>query len=643
MAIARDTAPITEDDATIEAILSDGHLPALLPALAIATGDMSFLRDDLKPTLASPPPPQGGLTPAQQAEARALAMGAIRTLRERGGEPLPVDAARDEPRIRAALEWMTGSSPQDAQAYLPLVLEELAITEEDPRAPQWQKPADRDFIVAVIGSGMSGILAGVRLGQAGVPYVILEKNADVGGTWLENTYPGARVDVSNAFYSYSFAQRVDWPKHYSTGQILLDYFRDCAIEFGVHPNIRFNTEVQSTTWDDQRQLWVLQLNTPDGPQTLEVQAVITAVGQLNRPKIPEIAGLESFAGPRFHSAQWQHAVDLANKRVAVIGTGASAAQFVPAIAHEVAELTVFQRTPNWLGNVPHYHDDVPDEQQWLFRHIPHYIHWYRLWLFWATVEGLLPAVRVDDAWEPQHRSVSPRNDQLRMLMSNYLEREFEGYPELLEKCIPQYPPGSKRILLDNGSWPRALKRDNVNLITEPIERITHTGVVTTDGTEHPADVLIYGTGFHASKFLMPIEITGRDGVSLHERWNGDARAYMGITVPGFPNFFMLYGPNTNIVVNGSIIYFSECEVHYVMESLRALLEGPYTSMECTPEAHDTYNDFIDAGNAKMAWGVSTVNSWYKNETGRVAQNWPYGLLEYWQQTRKPDREAYVWR
>jgi 4-hydroxyacetophenone monooxygenase len=639
MAIALSTTPINDDDTTIEAMLPDGHLPALLAALAITTGDMSLLRDDLKPIMASAPPPQGGLSRPQQEVARGLAMNAIRVLRARGeANAVPLDEAH----ISQVIEWMTGSTAATAKEYLPLVMEELAIADGDPRAPKWRKDPAVDFKVAVIGSGMSGILAGVRLGQAGVPYVILEKNPDVGGTWFENTYPGARVDVSNAFYSYSFAQRVDWPKHYSTQQILLDYFRDCAVEFGVHDHIRFSTEVVSARYDEPRALWVMHLRTPDGDETIEVQAVISAVGQLNRPKLPDIEGRDTFAGPSFHSGHWDHEVALDGKRVAVIGTGASAAQFVPSIAPKVDHLTIFQRTANWLGNVPQYHDDVPDGQQWLFRHIPHYVHWYRFWLFWATVEGLLPAVRVDETWEPQDRSVSPRNDQLRALLTGYLEREFEGYPELLEKVIPDYPPGSKRILLDNGSWAAALKRNNVDLVDTPIERVTPSGVVTTDGQEYPADVIIYGTGFNASKFLMPMEIVGRDGVQLHERWNGDARAYMGITVPGFPNFFMLYGPNTNIVVNGSIIYFSECEVHYVMECLHALNDGPARSMECRADVHDEYNVWIDAANLKMAWGVSTVNSWYKNETGRVAQNWPFSLLDYWKMTRQPDREAYIW-
>jgi 4-hydroxyacetophenone monooxygenase len=534
---------------------------------------------------------------------------------------------------------MTGSAA--SEDYIPLLVEELAPEGDDPRAPDWHKDPAIPFKVAIIGAGMSGILAGIRLKQADVPFVILEKNHDVGGTWLENTYPGARVDVSNAFYSYSFAQKTDWPTHFSTQDVLLDYFRDCADEFGVREQIRFDTEVESATWDEARQCWDLRLKTRDGAETLEVQAVISAVGQLNRPKMPDIPGINTFEGPSFHSARWNHDVDLRGKRVAVVGTGASAAQFIPMIAEQVEQLTIFQRTPNWFVPVPQYHDAVPEGLTWLFRHVPDYAHWYRFWLFWNTTDGLLPAAKVDAQWEHRDRSVSQANDDLRALFTGYMTMEFADRPDLLEKVLPKYPPASKRIILDNGIWARTLKRDNVELLTDRIREITPRGVVTEDGTEHRADVLIFGTGFQASKFLTPMRIVGKGGVDLNEQWDGDARAYMGITVPNFPNFFMLYGPNTNIVVNGSIIYFSECEVRYVMGCLRLLLANGKRAMDCRRDVHDAYNERIDAANREMVWGVATVNSWYRNEKGRSAQNWPFNLIEYWKQTKEPNPDDYV--
>jgi 4-hydroxyacetophenone monooxygenase len=272
--------------------------------------------------------------------------------------------------------------------------------------------------------------------------------------------------------------------------------------------------------------------------------------------------------------------------------------------------------------------------------VPHYVHWYRFWFFWTTGDGLLPAARVDDAWTHPERSVSEMNDGVRMLLTGYLQSQFMDRPDLMAKVVPSYPPAAKRMVLDNGAWAGALKRENVNLITQPIEAITASGVKTTDGEERPADVLIYGTGFEASHFLTPMKVTGRKGIDINEHWDGDARAYMGITIPNFPNFYMLYGPNTNIVVNGSIIYFSECEVRYVMGCLRLLAEDGYKAMDCRREVHDAYNERIDKGNKAMAWGASSVNSWYKNEKGRITQNWPFDLITFWRQTLEPDPADY---
>ncbi|NJD66976.1 MAG: NAD(P)/FAD-dependent oxidoreductase [Chloroflexi bacterium] len=637
MALTRTTEPITAADAAIRAALAAAFLPALLPALAQATGDFTILRAELRPPGIAPGVPQGGMSPQQQEAAREIAFEALKQLRIEGETRTPAPL---EDAIKRITAWMTGSQASDD--YLPLLLEELGPEGEDPRAPQWRKDPNVPFTVAIIGAGMSGILAGIRLKQAGVPFVILEKNHDVGGTWLENTYPGARVDVSNAFYSYSFAQKTDWPKHYSTQDVLLDYFRDVAGEYGIREHVRFNTEVLEAAFDEASGSWRLQVRGANGAEeTVEVQGVISAVGQLNRPKMPEIKGMETFRGPSFHSARWDHSVDLKGKRVVVIGTGASAAQFIPSIAPEVADLTVFQRTPPWLVPVPQYHDEVPGGLQWLFRHVPHYVHWYRFWLFWNTTDGMLAAATVDESWEPKTLAVSEANDQLRMLLTGYMQMQFGDRPDLLEKVLPKYPPAAKRLVLDNGIWAATLKRDNVRLVTDGIREVTAAGVVAADGTEYPADVIIYGTGFQASKFLTPMRVKGRGGADLHAQWNGDARAYMGITVPNFPNLFLLYGPNTNIVVNGSIIYFSECEVQYVLGCIKLLLDEGKRALDCKPEVHDAYNERIDRANLLRVWGVSDVNSWYKNDKGRVAQNWPFNLIEYWKQTKEPDPADYV--
>jgi 4-hydroxyacetophenone monooxygenase len=630
--------PIDDDDATIRAALVATNRIPMLAAVAQVTGELDILRDDLRPDLGIPFDKTYGLSEAQHAEILDLATAALARFRDRGSIPAPLP---EGPALHRIMEYLAGGPVADT--YVPLLTEELALGGADLRAPRWHKDEvapDRPFSVGIIGAGMSGILVAHRLAQAGVPCTLYEKNAEVGGTWFENAYPGCRVDIANHFYSYACAQTSDWPSFYSTQAVLLDYFRTCADEFGVRERIRFGTEVAEAVWDDDRCVWTLLLRTSEGSRTVEHQAVVSAVGQLNRPKLPDIAGIGDFAGPWFHSARWDDEVDMAHRRVAVVGTGASAAQFIPHLADRAAHLTVFQRTPPWLFPVEDYMDDLPDGVRWLLRHLPEYARWDRLWVFWRTHEGLLPFATADPDWEHPDRSVSAANDLVREAVTEYFTASFPD-PALLDKALPRYPPISKRVVLDNGLYVSTLNRPDVELVTEPIERVTPAGIVTADGRERSFDVIVYGTGFAASEFLTPMAVSGAGGADLHERWDGDARAYLGVVVPGFPNLFLMYGPNTNIVINGSIIYFSECEAHYIVESVRMLLERGAGAMDCRVEVHDAYNRRIDEGNQRMAWGVAGVNTWYRNAHGRISQNWPFPLVGFWQQTREPDPDDYV--
>ncbi len=633
--------PFTASDAEIRAALASVPAPPLLAAVAQITGDLTLLRPELRPDPTRFLEPSAGYTLEQLDEARDLAAAALIVFRDRGCIPAPAPTGA---ALRTLIEWIAGSAVPDD--LLPLLEEELALDGADLRAPAWTKAdvaPDTPFTVAIIGAGMSGIVVARRLDQAGVPFVILEKNPDVGGTWLENDYPGCRVDIPNDFYSYSFAQTPDWPEFYSSQPVLLDYFRSCVDQFGLRDRIRFETEVVDTVFDDEQQVWRVRTRSADGTESVEVfQAVVSAVGQLNRPQMPNLPGIDDFTGPWFHSARWDHSVDLAGKRVAVIGTGASAAQFIPHVAEAAADTTVFLRTPPWMLPVDNYQSTVPDGLRWLTEHVPQYTHWDRLWLFARTNEGLLPMAAVDPTWPDMSRSVGPLNDFLREMLTLGLRMHVTD-DTVLGQLLPTYPPTAKRVVLDDGSFPRALQRDDVTVCTDRIDAITEHGIRTADGVDHEFDVIVYGTGFQASKFLTPMAVRGVAGVDLHERWGGDARAYLGIVVPEFPDLFMMYGPNTNIVINGSIIYFSECETRFIVESIRMLLERGARSMDCRADVHDAYNERIDAGNLQMAWGVSNVNSWYKNEHGRVAQNWPFNLYDYWQQTAAPNPEDFVLR
>ena len=632
---------MADTDLELDAALGDAHLPALIAALVHMTGDPSWLRPEWAPVYTPLSRGETGLSPQVEADIRVRAKVAIQKYVAAGSPRMP---SPDTPTLRRMMDFVGGESIPEG--YADFTIDELAISGVSSKDPQFEQPqlvaAARRLRVLVIGAGMSGLLTGIRLSQAGIPFEIVESNPDVGGTWLVNTYPGCRVDNSNHMYSYSFEPNHGWPQHFSPQPELLKYFRGVAAKYDLKKHIRFDTRVEGLAWDEARSVWRVELKGKDGKtDSVEANAVITAVGQLNTPRIPTLEGIGTFEGPAFHSAEWRHDVDLTGKRVAVIGTGASAYQFVPEIAPKVASLKVFQRTPPWGLPVPHYHEDVPAGMKWLLEHIPFYAKWYRFWLFWTTTEGFLPMVKADEGWNGPTTAVGAENLGLREMAAAALAAQVEDRPDLLPNVVPTYPVGGKRAVLDNGVWLGALKRPNVELITGAIARVTPKGVVTADGVEHEVDVLIYGTGFTASKFLSGLKVTGRDGRDLHDAWAGDARAYLGVTTPGFPNFFMIYGPNTNIVVNGSIIFFSECAVRYIIGCLRLLAETGAPAIEVKRDIHDAFNVRVDQANKGWAWGSPNVTSWYKNEFGRVSQNWPFGLIDYWRATLAPNPEDFV--
>jgi 4-hydroxyacetophenone monooxygenase len=622
------------DDTALEAALDDADLPALIAALAEHLGDLSLLRDELHIDAGAVKVGGTGWTADQEEIGRRLALDALRTIRDRQPEPVP---RPDQAGRLRMLEWIAAEQLSPDMATL--LSEELGL-DGDLRGPTWQISGESAPAVAVIGAGMSGILAAHRLSQAGVEVTVLEKNSDVGGTWFENVYPGCRVDVPNHVYAYSNAQKADWPFYHSPQSELLDYFRECAVDWGIRDLIRFDTEVESLAWDETANEWLVIVQDSTGESQLRVNAVVSAVGQLNHPKLPDIAGRERFKGRSFHTARWPADIDLEGQRIAVIGTGASAMQAIPEIAPAADHTTVFQRTPAWLIPRPMYHDPLPEGLLRLFDLVPSYSHWFRLRRFWEIHHGSVDAMRRDPDWTgPLERSVSASSEFMREVFASYIEGQFAERPDLLEQVMPQYPVGAKRAILDNGIWAETLMGDDVELITESIDEITETGV-RAGGRHHEADVVIYSTGFTASSFLTPMSVKGRGGVDLHETWGNDARAYLGLTVPGFPNFFCLYGPNTNIVFNGSIIYFSECGVRYITEAIHQMDRDGLAAMDLRSDVHQRQLEKVDAANAEMAWGLSSVSSWYKSPNGRVAQNWPFPLVDYWQLTLTPDPDDY---
>ncbi|HVZ69616.1 MAG TPA: NAD(P)/FAD-dependent oxidoreductase [Rhizomicrobium sp.] len=629
------------DLSNIDLALDQAHYPALLVALSHITGNTDQLTERYKPVYDFFSDSRvGGLPEEKQAEIKALAKKIITDYFAGGKKPGPQLSAAD---LRKMMDFVVGAPIPEH--YVPFLTEELGMS-GDAKLPQWTSPklksAAQKMHVLIVGAGMSGILSGIRLQQAGVSFEIIEKNADVGGTWFENTYPGCRVDNPNHMYSFSFEPNHDWPYHFSTQDVLLDYFRRTADKYNLRKHIRFETQVVEARFDEAAAQWHVRIRDKNGrEETRLADAVISAVGQLNQPRFPDIKGVGTFKGPAFHSAQWRHDVDLKGKRVLVIGTGASAFQFVPEIAPHVSSMKVFQRTPPWMGPTPDYHEKVGEGKKWLLEHVPFYGKWYRFWLFWMLTDGVYEFVKSDPAYNGPPGAVSANNAMLREMLCEAIKMQAGNAPDLLDKIIPAYPYGGKRPLRDNGVWVQALKRPNVELVTDPIEEINANGVKTKSGKQYDADVLIYGTGFHASDFLRTFKVYGRGGEELHQHWHGDARAYLGMTVPGFPNFFIIYGPNTNIVVNGSIIFFSECSVRYIVGSLKMLAETGHATMEVKPQVHDAFNEKVDAANKLMAWGAPQVTSWYKNATGRVSQNWPFPLVDYWKATLQPNPNDFI--
>ncbi len=631
---------IRDDDDTIREALEYANAPVTLAALVHLTGDVELLRGDIRVDNSRARDLQRGIGKKQQAIIRARALQVLTEYRDRGC-PAPPPLAPET--LREILRFITGQElDEDCIRFL---MEESEFETDDAYGVGGFDaiPADvrRRFHVVVVGAGMSGLLAGYRLRQAGLSFTIVERSGDVGGTWHDNVYPGCRIDNPSHVYEYSFA-RHDWPQYYCTQPVLHSYFERCASDFGLRPHILFEHEVVGADFDEAEGAWSVTVRDRGGRTTaLKANALICATGQLNQPRLPDLDGVGAFEGPAFHSARWDPTLDLSEKRVAVIGTGASAMQFVPEVARQAREVIVFQRTPPWIYPNPDYRASVPAGEHWLINHVPYYARWYHFLLFWLDGEGLYASVTKDPAWQHQERSVSAANEAVRKFMIRSIRRELDGDKDLIAASIPKHPPCGKRLLVDDGTWYRTLRRDNVQLITEKIDQVTAHGVRTADGVEHRADALVYATGFHASRFLWPMRIRGRDGCDLRRHWGDDPRAYLGIVVPGYPNLFCLYGPNTNIVITGSTIFFSECAMHYVMGCIRMLFENGHRNLECRKDVHDAYNVIIDEGNLQVAWGAPNVRSWYKNKAGRVTQNWPFKLLEYWSRTRTPNREHFL--
>lgn len=533
-----------------------------------------------------------------------------------------------------------GAGEPVADEFIPLLLDQIGFEKPAPRSARpGRVPPPADFHVVVIGAGLSGICAGVKLGEAGYAYTIFEKNENAGGTWWENVYPGVGVDTPSHFYSFSFAQSPDWNQYHPRGADMRDYFLSVFDRFGLRDHTEFGTRVLACEWDEAKQRWQVRVQRGDEPvRVVEADAVLLAHGIVNRPSIPKLPGLERFRGPVMHTTRWDPSIPIAGKRIAQIGTGASGAQLAVAIAPEAERLVVFQRSRHWLLNNPSAGQPVPEGVKWALRHIPTYAEWHRFRAYWFAADGLFQNVLRDPAWPHQDRSVSAHNDAMREFTLAYYREKLADRPDLLEKLVPDMPIFCKRIVMDTG-YLDTLKRPNVELETDPIDHVTETSIVTKSGREHPVDVIALATGFEIAKMLGPLRVIGRGGRDLGAEWGEEEpRAYIGCQVPGYPNFFMTGGPNSapNHAAGQNIV--SERQVHYMIECLDHARAHGKKTIEPTQAAFEAFNRQIDERMPQMIWSHPKAKSYYRNSRGRVYLSWPYRLVDYWNVTRGPRPE-----
>ena len=638
--------PGSDDD--LRNALLDVNLPNLLMVLVQLSGDERWLaaRYAPKPIVT----PEGSMFPDDSGDypadvAQEIRDGAFTVLRRvRDGEL----AVPPPPSLDRFTQLLTFSVAEPVPSdYAAMLLEETGMVDRDAQwrgvvneARRKRPTALEQFSVVIIGAGMSGLGMAAKLKDAGIAFTVLEKNEAVGGTWFENSYPDCGVDTPNHFYSYSFERNPNWSGYFSKRDELHAYFERCADDFGVRDRIRLGVEVSTAMYDDASHTWIVRFTGKDGVEhALHANAVVSAVGQLNRPSMPDIEGLGDFAGPMFHSARWRADVDLSGKRVAVIGTGCSAVQFLPKTAAKAGHVDVFQRTPHWVSPARDYYRPVEEGLKWALNHVPYYAEWHRARMIFSFADRTWPVVNLDPAWGNPERSMNQASEDMRGALTAYLQSELGNKAHLHEKCVPDYPVWGKRLIVDN-NWYRTLARDNVDLVTTGIRRVTAKGVETVDGTLHEADVLILGTGFRSNLFLWPMDVTGRGGASLAKQWGDCPEAFKGITVPNFPNLFCLYGPNTNIVHGGSIIYQVECQIHYAMQCVAAMLNQGITALEVKAGVNAQYNEDVQRRSRQLAWGHPGVQSWYKNSAGRVVNNSPFSLHGYWEVTHDLDLADY---
>tara|TARA_R110002020_G_scaffold424896_3_gene634254 strand:- start:11559 stop:13487 length:1929 start_codon:yes stop_codon:yes gene_type:complete len=615
--------------------IAAGNIPTLLCVLHQLTGEARWLEAPYLPSRSRglDDNDDGGFPLEIQQEIRAAAQDAI--LAWLDGRPIALPAPSNETLINMLSVSMNEPVPDD---YGEIIAAELDLAEHR-KTPKVQFANGMKALV--IGAGVSGICAGINLDKMGLDFEIVEKNDDYGGTWWENRYPGAGVDTPNHIYSFSF-QPNDWSQYFALQRELLAYFKSVADQHSLHRNTRFGTRVVDASWHESAQKWIVRMIGPDGQETTrDYDFVLSAVGVLNIPQVPDVPGADSFPGPAFHTARWPEDLDITGKHVAVIGNGASGMQVVPAIADKVSQLTIFARSKQWAAPFPQFRKKVPEAVRYLLMSIPLYQQWFRIRQFWIFNDRIHASLQKDPDWPDRDKSLNAVNDAHRRAFTQYVTDELGDRQDLLDHVLPDYPPYGKRILLDNG-WYRTLRRPNVALVPSRLAQIDGEGLVAQDGTRHKADVIVYATGFKAAEMQSSYTIHGREGQLLSDVWETDnPRAYIGATVPGFPNFFCILGPNVGLGHGGSMIKAIELQTSYILSVLARMAEQKAATVEVRQDVFESYNSSIDEAHNRMVWTHEGTENWYRNSRGRVVAITPWRNDYFWHLTRDADADDYV--
>jgi 4-hydroxyacetophenone monooxygenase len=545
-------------------------------------------------------------------------------LEENAAPGMPPEPAEDE--LRTLMNLATQEEMGDLEFE---ARRDLAAFKKFPWVTSWPGPKPElpeGFKALVVGAGWSGLAMGLQMELLGIPYTILDRQPEAGGTWSVNRYPDVRVDTISITYEFAFEKNYPWSEYFGRGAEVRSYLNHIADKYGMADKLRCGRNVTSASFDDDRHVWVVKADGPDGVETYEANILVNALGAFTNPNYPAIEGIESFEGDRVHPSRWPADFDYTGKRIAIIGNGSTGVQMLAPIAEAAEQVFVFQRTPQWISPRPKYGDPVEPEIRWLLDNFPGYWNWWR----YMAIAALFQTHRflvADEEWRAQGGHWNPLNDKMRDDLTLYIKAQTDGRQDLIDKLVPDYAPFSRRPVVDNG-WYRALTRDDVELVTDPIARFTPKGIETADGTVYEIDAVITATGFEIAKYLWPAGYTGKNGINVHDYWSKDGpRAYLSMMVPNFPNMFMLYGPNSQPLSGGTgLPIWYQVWSSYIAQLVVKMVETGKSEIDVKEQAYERYNEALDEEASSLLLlqeeGAPQKN-YYINEWGRLQMNAPW--------------------